>query len=78
VGMNVPDSRLLLCKSMKVDFKKRTQGDITAVATLTEQQLHDIATLDKGEVNVEVHATDATGAEPIRCEYIWAWIPRKR
>lgn len=78
VGMNVPDSRLLLIKSLKVDFKKRTQGALTAVATLTSEQREAIATQDKGEVTVTIQVTDETGEEPIRCEMIWAWIPRKR
>lgn len=78
VGMNVPDSRLLLVKSMKVDFKKRSQGDMEAVATLTDEQLAAIRSTDKGEVLVEVHVTDATGKEPIQCEMTWAWIPKKR
>ena len=78
VGMNVPDSRMLLIKSMKVDFKKRSQGDMRAVATLTESQQSDILTLEKGEVLVEVHVTDERHEEPIRCEMTWAWIPKKR
>lgn len=77
-GMNVPDSKLLLCKSMKVDFKKRTQGAIRAVATLTEAQRETMRTEERGNVTVEVHATDETGIEPIQCEMVWAWIPRTR
>ncbi len=75
-GMNVPDSKLLLCKSLKVDFKKRTQGAIRAVATLTESQRDDMRTLERGNVTVEVHATDEAGVEAIECEMVWAWIPR--
>jgi acyl-coenzyme A thioesterase PaaI-like protein len=78
VGMNVPDSRLLLIKSLKVDFKKRSRGDMLAVATLTEAQQEEIRTKEKGDVLVEVHVTDQSGEEPIRCEMVWAWIPKKR
>lgn len=78
VGMNVPDSRMLLIKSMKVDFKKRSQGELRAVATLTEVQQGEILTKEKGEVLVEVHVSDESGEEPIHCEMIWAWIPKKR
>ncbi len=77
VGMNVPDNRLPLMKSLQVNFKKRTRGDIRAVATLDESQLEAIAQDDKGEVSVQVQVTDETGAEPVECEMIWAWIPRK-
>lgn len=27
MGMNVPDSRLPLCKSMTIDFKRRAEGE---------------------------------------------------
>jgi len=77
-GMNVPDSKLLLCKSLRVDFKKRTQGAIRAVATLTEDQRARMRSEDRGSVTVEVHATDESGLEPIGCELVWAWIPRSR
>jgi uncharacterized protein (TIGR00369 family) len=77
-GMNVPDSKLLLCKSLKVDFKKRTQGAIRAVATLSEGQRAQMRSEDRGNVTVEVHATDENGVEAIECEMVWAWIPRSR
>ena len=32
VGMNLPDSRLPLLKSMKIDYVKRSSGDMRAVA----------------------------------------------
>lgn len=75
-GMNVPDSKLLLCKSLKVDFKKRSKGAIRAVATLTQEQRAQIRTQERGNVTVEVHATDEAGIEPIQCEMVWAWLPR--
>jgi acyl-coenzyme A thioesterase PaaI-like protein len=78
VAMNVPDSRLPLMKSLKVEFKKRCQGGLRATATLTAEQLEQIRTLEKGEVEVAVAAVDASGAEPIRCQMIWAWVPKKK
>lgn len=75
-GMNVPDSKLLLCKSLKVDFKKRSTGAIRAVATLTPDQRDQMRDEERGNVSVEVHATDELGVEPFECEAVWAWIPR--
>ena len=34
--------------------------------------------VDKGEVVVPVTVTDASGEEPIQCEFIWAWVPSQR
>lgn len=78
VGMNAPDSSLILIKTMKVDFKKRSKGDLVAEATLSEEERRAIGETEKGELSVRVRVTDETGEEPIRCEMIWAWIPRKR
>ncbi|NMC70309.1 MAG: DUF4442 domain-containing protein [Myxococcales bacterium] len=78
VGMNVPDSRLLLMKSLQVEFRKRCRGGLRATATLTPEQLEQVRTSEKGEVDVAVSATDAGGDEPIRCRMVWAWVPRQR
>ena len=75
VGMNVRDDCLPLAKQLKVAFKKRAQGAMHAVATLTEAQRALMQQSDKGEVTVAVQVTDESGAEPIECEFIWAWIP---
>ncbi len=77
VGMNLPDNKLPLIKSLHVDYTKRTQGDMTATATLTAEQIEWIRTAEKGEVSVPIVVTDESGAEPIRCEMVWAWIPKK-
>ncbi|RZK99649.1 MAG: DUF4442 domain-containing protein [Rubrivivax sp.] len=78
VGMNVPDDKLPLIKSLKVDYLKRAQGDMKAVAQLRPEQIQQIRTQDKGEVTVPVSITDESGGEPIQCEMVWAWVPKKR
>lgn len=78
VGMNVPDDRLPVIKTMKIDFVKRTQGALRAVAELTPQQIDEILSTEKGETTVAVTVTDESDREPIICEMIWAWVPKKR
>ncbi len=78
VGMNLPDDKLPLIKSLKVDFLKRTQGSMKAVATLTPEQITLIRTQPKGEVLVETLVTDESNEPPVRCEMLWAWVPKKR
>jgi acyl-coenzyme A thioesterase PaaI-like protein len=77
VAMNLPDDRLPLIKSFTVDFRKRTKGDMRAVATLSAEQIAHIQATPKGELAVPVTVTDATGGEPIHCTMLWAWIPKK-
>jgi len=75
VGLNVRDDCLPLAKELKVTFKKRAQGGLRAVAVLTDAQRALMQQTDKGAVDVAVQVTDDSGAQPIECEFTWAWIP---
>jgi acyl-coenzyme A thioesterase PaaI-like protein len=78
VGMNLPDDKLPLIKTLKVNYLKRAQGDMTAVAQLRPEQIRQILTQEKGEVTVPVSITDESGQEPIQCEMTWAWVPKQK
>ena len=78
VGMNIPDDKLPLMKNLSVKFIKRSQGQQSAIATLTEQQIKQIRETDKGEVNVSVKITDETEEEVVIAEMIWAWVLKKK
>jgi acyl-coenzyme A thioesterase PaaI-like protein len=75
VGMNVRDDCLPLCKTLHIDFKRRAQGGLRAVARLSAAQRELMQKNDKGEVSVLVQVSDESGEQPIQCEFIWAWIP---
>lgn len=77
VGMNLPDDKLPLIKSLKVNYLKRAQGDLRAVATLSAEQVAQIRNTPRGEVSVAVMVTDESGEEPISCEMIWAWVAKQ-
>lgn len=78
VGMNVPDDKLMLLKSMKVSYLKRAQGNMQATATLEPSQIARMFSEDKGDVLVNVNVVDESGESPIACEMVWAWVPKKR
>lgn len=77
-GMNVPDSCIVLIKSLKVDFKRPSKGAMTAVATLTDEQQKLMQSSEKGETLVSVIVTDETHQEPIQCEMLWAWVAKSQ
>ena len=77
VGMNVPDHKTPVIKSMKVNYLKRVKGDLTATATLSESEVEEIIDQEKGEIVVPVTVIDSAGQEPIECEMIWAWTPKR-
>jgi acyl-coenzyme A thioesterase PaaI-like protein len=78
MGLNVRDDCVNVVKDMRIQFVKRGQGDMRAVATLTEAQRQFIQSTTKGETVVPVTVTDDSGNQPILCEFTWAWIPSKR
>ena len=75
MGMNVRDDCIPVVKDMRVQFKKRGQGAMRAVAVLTKEQRELIRSTTKGEVTVAVTVTDESGNQPIECEFVWAWLP---
>ena len=77
-GMNVPDSHVPLLKAMKIEYQRRMVGDLTAHATLTEEQIKQIETQDKGDMMVPVSITDESGQQPIECFMEWAWVAKRR
>ncbi len=78
VGVNLPDDKMPLIKSLKMDYKKLAKGDMKAVATLTDAQRQQIINEPKGEVLVSVVITDASGNSPVEAEMLWAWVSKKR
>ena len=78
IGQSVRDDCTAVIKEIKVQFKKRGQGAMRAVATLTPEQRHLIQTSQKGETLVPVTVTDESGNQPIELEMLWAWVPNQR
>jgi len=79
VAYTLSDDKLPLMKSMSFNYVKRAApGELVAVAELTPSQLDLIRNEDKGEVTVKVTITDTKGVEPVICEMLWAWVPKKR
>ena len=78
VGMHVPDNCTPLLKNMNIDYVRRAAGDLTAVAQLSDEQIHLLRNSEKGDISVPVVITDSEGNEPINAEFIWAWVPKRR
>lgn len=76
--MNLPDDRVPLLKSMQIEYLKRAQGDLLAEAALEAGARARVLAEEKGEIVVPVKVTDASGAEPVRCRMLWAWISKHR
>lgn len=78
VGMNIPDDKIPLIKELNTRFVRRSEGKITATATLTDAQIEQLHQTEKGDFVVPVKVVDATGAEVIEVEAVWAWIPKRK
>ncbi len=78
VGINVPNDRVPLLKSMTIEYQRRMQGNLKAVANLTLEQITLIEQQEKGDITVPVIITDDSGQMPIVCNMEWAWVSKKR
>ncbi|MAK92267.1 MAG: DUF4442 domain-containing protein [Oceanospirillaceae bacterium] len=77
-GMSVPDDRIIVIRSMQLEYLKRASGDMTARASFSDEQLDYVKNTEKGEIQVPVTITDASGTETVRATMIWAWTPKSR
>ncbi len=77
-GMNVPDTCIPLLKSMRIDYQRRMQGNLKAIALLNQDQRDSINHIEKGELVVPVEIFDETDQQPIVCTMEWAWVPKRK
>ncbi|MBP6563613.1 MAG: DUF4442 domain-containing protein [Neisseriaceae bacterium] len=78
VGMNTPDDKLMLLKSMTIHYTKRSVGAMSAVATLSDEMAKRLQNEEKGDFVVPCLVTDESGEAPIEALMCWAWVPKKR
>ncbi|MBN2498463.1 MAG: DUF4442 domain-containing protein [Deltaproteobacteria bacterium] len=78
VAMNLPEDKLPLMKSLRVDFTRRAAGGLRVSASLSPEQRERMQSEERGEVDVLVEAIDDLKQSPIRCQMIWAWVPKKK
>ncbi|MBN7820739.1 DUF4442 domain-containing protein [Bowmanella yangjiangensis] len=76
-GVNLPGDKLPLIKSMQIRYLTRAQGDMQAVASITDEQIQAMQTQERGDTLIAVAVTDSTGAQTIECEMRWAWVTKK-
>ncbi|MGL1958230.1 MAG: DUF4442 domain-containing protein [Colwellia sp.] len=77
-GINVPERRVPLLKSMTIHYQRRMQGNLLARAKLTSEQIELIKHDEKGAMAVSVVITDESNQTPIECHMDWAWVSKKR
>jgi uncharacterized protein (TIGR00369 family) len=75
-AMNVPDTAIVLIKTLQIDYKRPTKGALKAIATLTAEQQQVMQNSEKGETLVNVIVTDESGETPIECQMLWAWVSK--
>lgn len=78
VGLNLGADSVPVIKRMEVDYVRRASGDLRAEATLSAEQIEQMRGQPKGEVEVALTITDATGEVPVQARMLWAWTPRRR
>ncbi|ASP39181.1 DUF4442 domain-containing protein [Bacterioplanes sanyensis] len=77
-ALSVPDDRIIVIRKMELEYLKRASGDMKAVASFSDEQVEYVRNTDKGDIEVPVTITDATGTETVKATMVWAWTPKKR
>ena len=77
LGMHVRDDAVPVIQRMAVNFDKRAQGALRAVARIPTHEFARLHNASRGELLVPVTVTDAGGQSPIRCAMQWAWRPKR-
>jgi len=77
-GLTVPDNRIIVIKSMNLEYLKQATGDMKAVATFSDEQVAYIENNEKGDINVPVVITDEKGVESVKATMVWAWAPKRK
>ena len=77
VGQHVPDSSIVVVKSIHVDLHKPIQGAVQATATITDDQIQAIRFDAKGNIEIHVTEVDEASATPITGTMTMAWFPKK-
>jgi acyl-coenzyme A thioesterase PaaI-like protein len=78
VGLNLPGNKLPLIKSMNLKYVRRSVGSMKAVAWVSDAQIQQMQTQEKGDIMVSVTVTDESNEEPIICEMNWAWVEKRK
>ena len=63
---------------MKIEYQRRMQGSLTAIAKITEAQRQAILQQEKGDMIIPVEITDESNEQPIVCHMDWAWVKKRR
>jgi len=74
---HLPDDRVALLSHMEVDYVRRIEGDLSAVAVLDDATLQRIASDPSGDTTFVVDVRDASGEAPLRASMTWAWRPKR-
>ena len=78
LGMTIPDTHIPLLKTMHVDYVRRAKGALRAEATLPPELRQRVLSEERGDCAVPIKVTDEGGEEPIKCQMVWAWVPKKK
>lgn len=78
LAMHIPDGKIPVIKTMHIDYTKRSTGSITATARISEEQIEQLHSEDRGSIIVQCEVLDDNALEPVQCQMEWAWTPARR
>jgi uncharacterized protein (TIGR00369 family) len=73
LSANLPEGSRFSTTHIEVDYLRRAEGDLTAIATLSDEQRASIRANPKGKLTVPVRMLDQNGNEPASFVVEWSW-----
>lgn len=73
LNANLPEGSRFSTTHIEVDYLRRAEGDLKAIATLSDEQRALIRATPKGKLAVPVRMLDQNGNEPASFVVEWSW-----
>ncbi len=77
-GLHIPDNRILLIKSLHVDYLKVVEGGFNSNSDSSTEQQKYIADHEKGELVIPVTGLMMLVMNRFNAKMLWAWLPKRK
>jgi acyl-coenzyme A thioesterase PaaI-like protein len=78
LALHLPDDKVPLLARMEVDYLRRIDGGLTAVARLDDATKRRIVDEPSGETTFLVDVRDDSGQVPLKAAMTWAWREKRK
>jgi len=78
LSLHLPNDVIQVVKNIEIDFCKKANGNLIAIATLNGDEISMIQESAEGELIVPVKLYDQDENSPVDCQITWAWRKKQK